>query len=177
MKSSPFATASIFLCGAFLPSCEVLEVASFANPIGVAMLPGMAIGSAVNASQKAEGDRMLNEANQIRQQKLAEVGMTEAEAQVYQAECMAEYQRTGKIVETPRKWANRLSPKSKTSHSKSAAKKTSGNHPLAISAPGKAGFVFSPYSNKMVDVSGIPTGTLVQDPTAPAPSPKYFRVP
>lgn len=31
--------------------------------------------------------------------------------------------------------------------------------------PGKPGFVFSPYNNKLVDVVGIPAGTLVTDPS------------
>ena len=34
--------------------------------------------------------------------------------------------------------------------------------------PGKEGFVFSPYNKKVVDVRGIPSGTLVADPMFPA---------
>ncbi len=48
---------------------------------------------------------------------------------------------------------------------------------VANKVPGKEGFVFSPYNNKIVDVRDIPTGTLVQDPTFPAADKKYFRVP
>jgi hypothetical protein len=47
----------------------------------------------------------------------------------------------------------------------------------ASKVPGKEGFVFSPYNNKVVDVRDIPSGTLVQDPTYPAADKKYFRVP
>ncbi len=47
----------------------------------------------------------------------------------------------------------------------------------ANKVPGKDGFVFSPYNNKVVDVRDIPSGTLVQDPTYPAADKKYFRVP
>ena len=47
----------------------------------------------------------------------------------------------------------------------------------ANKVPGKDGFVFSPYNNKVVDVRDIPTGTLVMDPTYPAAEKKYFRVP
>jgi hypothetical protein len=47
----------------------------------------------------------------------------------------------------------------------------------ASKVPGKEGFVFSPYNNKVVDVRDIPSGTLVQDPTYPAAEKKYFRVP
>jgi hypothetical protein len=48
---------------------------------------------------------------------------------------------------------------------------------FASKVPGKEGFVFSPYNNKVVDVRDIPSGTLVQDPTYPAAEKKYFRVP
>jgi hypothetical protein len=51
------------------------------------------------------------------------------------------------------------------------------DYAFANKVPGKEGFVFSPYNNKVVDVRDIPTGTLVQDPTYPAAEKKYFRVP
>lgn len=51
------------------------------------------------------------------------------------------------------------------------------DYPFANKVPGKEGFVFSPYNNKVVDVRDIPSGTLVQDPTYPAAEKKYFRVP
>jgi len=51
------------------------------------------------------------------------------------------------------------------------------DYPFATPVPGKAGFVFSPYNNKVVDVRDIPSGTLVQDPTYPPADKKYFRVP
>jgi hypothetical protein len=49
--------------------------------------------------------------------------------------------------------------------------------PIANSVPGKNGFVFSPHNNKVVDVSAIPSGTLVADPTYPVAERRYFRVP
>ena len=52
-----------------------------------------------------------------------------------------------------------------------------GDYAFATPVPGKEGFVFSPYNNKLVDVRDIPSGTLVQDPTYPAAEKKYFRVP
>ncbi len=63
-----------------------------------------------------------------------------------------------------------------------SAKKTTGgqsasDHPIALSVPGKFGFVFSPYGNKVVDVRDIPSGTLVQDPTFTGAGNGYFRVP
>jgi hypothetical protein len=48
--------------------------------------------------------------------------------------------------------------------------------PQARAVPGKAGFVFSPYNNKIIDVRGIPPGTLIADPTYPADEKKYFRL-
>jgi len=54
---------------------------------------------------------------------------------------------------------------------------TKREYTVANKVPGKEGFVFSPYNNKVVDVRDIPSGTLVQDPTYPAAEKKYFRVP
>lgn len=55
--------------------------------------------------------------------------------------------------------------------------KKKGDYAFATPVPGKEGFVFSPYNQKLVDVRDIPSGTLVQDPTYPAAEKKYFRVP
>lgn len=51
------------------------------------------------------------------------------------------------------------------------------DYAFATKVPGKEGFVFSPYNNRVVDVRDIPSGTLVQDPTYPPSEKKYFRVP
>ncbi|TAE92870.1 MAG: hypothetical protein EAZ81_01510 [Verrucomicrobia bacterium] len=51
------------------------------------------------------------------------------------------------------------------------------NHPVAAAVPGKPGFVFSPFNNKVVDVRGIASGTLVADPQYPPADKKHFRVP
>ncbi|WP_353566575.1 hypothetical protein [Haloferula sargassicola] len=48
---------------------------------------------------------------------------------------------------------------------------------VATAVPGKAGFVFSPFNNKIIDVKGIPPGTLVVDPTFPPSEKKCLRVP
>lgn len=50
-------------------------------------------------------------------------------------------------------------------------------HPVAQAVPGQPGFVFSPFNNKIVDVSGIPSGTLIADPHFPSEQKKYFRAP
>lgn len=62
------------------------------------------------------------------------------------------------------------------------ADKPKTDYPFASKVPGKEGFVFSPYNNKVVDARDehgrvIPSGTLVADPTYPAAEKKYFRVP
>ena len=49
--------------------------------------------------------------------------------------------------------------------------------PVAEPVPGQPGFVKSPYNGKIVDVKGIPAGSLVADPTYPAEEKKHFRVP
>lgn len=49
--------------------------------------------------------------------------------------------------------------------------------PVAQPVPGKEGFVFSPYNNKVIDVRDMPSGQLVADPTYPASEKKHFRVP
>ncbi len=49
--------------------------------------------------------------------------------------------------------------------------------PTASRVPGKTNFVFSPYNNRVVDVEGMPSGTLVCDPTYPSEEKKLFRVP
>ena len=47
---------------------------------------------------------------------------------------------------------------------------------VAVPMPGKEGFVFNPFTNRPVDVRGIPPGTLVRAPNDPNTDHK-FRVP
>ncbi|MEI6675277.1 MAG: hypothetical protein WCO57_08885 [Verrucomicrobiota bacterium] len=49
--------------------------------------------------------------------------------------------------------------------------------PVANKAAGKEGYVLSPYSNKLILVRGVPSGTVVPDPASPPSARKYFRVP
>ncbi|MCW1887217.1 hypothetical protein OKA04_20940 [Luteolibacter flavescens] len=49
--------------------------------------------------------------------------------------------------------------------------------PTARPVPGKPGFVFSPFNNKLIDVEGMQSGRLVADPHYPAEERMYFRVP
>jgi|GEM_PF-639852 len=53
----------------------------------------------------------------------------------------------------------------------------SSEWPVAHPAPGKAGYVLSPYNQKLILVRGIPSGTQVRDPASPDSNKKYFRVP
>lgn len=66
-------------------------------------------------------------------------------------------------------------PTGETPKPPAAAKRT--EYAKANKVPGKEGFVFSPYNNKVVDVRDIPSGTLVQDPTYTGEGKGYFRVP
>lgn len=47
----------------------------------------------------------------------------------------------------------------------------------ANKAPGREGYVLSPYTGKLMLVSGIPSGTVVPDQTCPPAEKKFFRVP
>ena len=49
--------------------------------------------------------------------------------------------------------------------------------PTARKVPGREGFVFSPYNNKMIDVKGFPSGTKVRDPHYDEGENKFFKVP
>lgn len=64
-----------------------------------------------------------------------------------------------------------------TTTPKPPAEEKRGEFAFANKVPGKEGFVFSPYNNKIVDVREIPSGTLVQDPTYTGAGKGYFRVP
>lgn len=46
----------------------------------------------------------------------------------------------------------------------------------AREVPGKNGFIFSPFNNKIIDVQGLPPGTKIADPTYPAAEEKYFHL-
>lgn len=48
---------------------------------------------------------------------------------------------------------------------------------VAKAVEGQPGFVKSPYSDRIVDVRNIPSGTLVVDPSEPPEKKAYFRVP
>lgn len=49
--------------------------------------------------------------------------------------------------------------------------------PTAKPVPGKDGFVFSPFNNKLIDVKEFKSGALVSDPRFQLSERKFFRVP
>lgn len=49
--------------------------------------------------------------------------------------------------------------------------------PYALSVEGNPGFVLSPYTNQMIDVTGIDPGSVVDDPTLPEGQEGFFRIP
>ena len=57
---------------------------------------------------------------------------------------------------------------------KPAAK--SGGWPVAQKLPGRPGFCFNPYNNKLIDARSIPSGSLVRDETNPSGN-QFYRVP
>lgn len=52
-----------------------------------------------------------------------------------------------------------------------------GGPVTARKAPGRAGFVISPHTGKLMLVRGIPSGTIVPDQTCPPGEKQVFRVP
>ncbi len=50
-------------------------------------------------------------------------------------------------------------------------------YPVAKSVLGKEGHVFSPFNGNILDVEGIPPGTLMKDPTSDRSENAIFRVP
>jgi len=79
------------------------------------------------------------------------------------------------LAETPPSTANDTETKPELPKPQGEEKRT--DYAFANKVPGKEGFVFSPYNNKIVDVRDIPSGTLVQDPTYTGAGKGYFRVP
>jgi hypothetical protein len=82
-----------------------------------------------------------------------------------------------KVAETPPEQKSEPASNPATTPDTPKPKVEKKDYPFANPVPGKDGFVFSPYNNKVVDVRDIPSGQLVQDPTYPQSEKKYFRVP
>lgn len=69
------------------------------------------------------------------------------------------------------------SPPEKTPGKEGDAVLVEKKPPVAEVAPGQPGKVISPFNGELIDVSGIPAGSLVADPTYPPEAKKHFRVP
>lgn len=115
------------------------------------------------AAQKPTAEQLKQQEEQARKKQEEELRKTQETA-------------TGGVTETPRE----TGPSQQTTSPPVEQKRT--DYPFANKVPGKEGFVFSPYNNKVIEVRDdqgklIPTGTLVQDPTFPASEKKFFRVP
>lgn len=91
----------------------------------------------------------------------------------------ADHRETSTPPPVPNAPARTISPAQESAPTPEPKLADSSNEPYltAKPVPGQAGFVFSPYNNKVVDVRDIPTGTLVQDPTFPPSEKKFFRAP
>ncbi|MFD0894823.1 hypothetical protein KBB96_04600 [Luteolibacter ambystomatis] len=81
------------------------------------------------------------------------------------------------LANKPPENLNKTEGTGETTQPKPPKQENKKDYPFANPVPGKEGFVFSPYNNKMVDVRDIASGTLVEDPTYKAGDKKYFRVP
>ncbi|HEY1122837.1 MAG TPA: hypothetical protein VGE67_14600 [Haloferula sp.] len=51
------------------------------------------------------------------------------------------------------------------------------NGPVAQPVPGKEGFFFSPYDNKLIDAKGIEPGEVIKDPGLPEGQARFFKLP
>jgi hypothetical protein len=51
------------------------------------------------------------------------------------------------------------------------------NAPVAQPVPGKEGFIFSPYDNKVIDVTGLDPGEVIREPGSPPNDPRYIKLP
>lgn len=51
------------------------------------------------------------------------------------------------------------------------------NMPYAVPVPGRYGYVFNPFTGKMVDVRGVPEGMVVTDPNGPSPDHRFRIAP
>ncbi len=91
--------------------------------------------------------------------------------------CLVTIQRidaTGRPLDSPPEREQESPPPTDSAATPPAA---ATPYPSAKAVPGTPGMVFSPHSQKIVDVRGMPPGTLVADPTFPEAEKKYFRVP
>jgi hypothetical protein len=49
--------------------------------------------------------------------------------------------------------------------------------PVAQAVPGKPGFIFSPYDNKVIDATSAEPGSIFKDPGSPPDEPRFIKLP
>lgn len=86
---------------------------------------------------------------------------------------------TETIPQSPKTAAESTAPKptARTNAPQKTPESSSTTLVTANKAPGREGYVLSPYTGKLMLVSGIPSGTVVPDQTCPPSEKKFFRVP
>lgn len=138
----------------------VLLVSCASNPEDWAPVP--VAGGGVTADRAAEGDGREVEADEP-------VGQPAAEPA----------RETTRQPETPASAPAEPGGSSSTDGFEyaSVSVPAGGSYPTAEAAEGFTGQVISPYNGEMVNVAGIPSGTLVADPRYPEEEEKFFRVP
>jgi len=145
-------------------------VKKFAPSTGIAAAVCLVLASCY----PLEDPQQRNKATQATQKPTAEQTRLKQEEERKKQEAQRRQQAETTQPGTPDTTARQTPPR-ETTPPPTEPRRT--DYPVANKVPGKDGFVFSPYNNKVVDVRDIPTGTLVQDPTYPASEKKYFRVP
>ncbi|MCX6878307.1 MAG: hypothetical protein NTW21_31515 [Verrucomicrobia bacterium] len=122
--------------------------------------------------------------HQTRQPKPAAKPKPTATTQTEQEKAKAQQEKLRKAAEAKKKQAEAGQPgtESPTTAEKLPEPPKRVDYEFAKKAPGKEGFVLSPYNNKIIntlDDAGKPRprGTLMADPTYPPAEKKYFRVP
>ncbi len=90
-----------------------------------------------------------------------------------------EVKKKKKTTSKPKTEDDDSSASSNSSDSSSSAKPKpkAKTYPYATAVPGKPGYVFSPYSQKVINVKDIPSGKLVKDPNDSSDTKRFFRVP
>ena len=154
--------AGLILSGLLLASCTPPYPPGFRNdgpPINSALAPNQPHEKTIAQLERELAERKAEEKSRI----AARERSIEAAAQNRVAE------------DTPRvtKPKTTTNPPPQTKPTTNRKK----NYPVARPIPGKAGFIFNPYTNTAVDVRGLPSGALVNDPRDPDKAIHKFRIP
>ncbi len=164
-QHSPWIAALTIAC--FLPSC--IPVDDFGRPI---------------PKEKPNRDRTVRE--EQRQAELMANEQAEARRRAEMEARELEWQRKtqgnvtpnpGQPTEQTKPNVDQFKPKPEEENRKPKPTVKVTEHPVALAVPERPGFVYSPFNNRVLDVKGVPSGTLVADPQYPATEKKHFYVP